>query len=345
MKALVTGWCPKHDRIYERADRCPECGTTLVPIGAPKPAVPSTEHRETLDIDAPNSAVLAPTPSRNPWRNRAAVAAAIVVAFVLGLVFPRADRQASNEDAAFAGVRDRTPVVAVSEIAGKGSIELVSLRQSGEQVHARFRALAGFPDPTLIQDASLGVTVRTATSSGTPFGLSDVGLAATPDGFTVTGRLDAPGDIVEIRILSIQVREEHAPEWRADVSSIWPTGKVEPRVLRVIGQSIEIADGTVGLVALLAWSDRIDAVFELRGAGGEPGNLSEIGGLEMLVTPARMHRSRIGGVSITASRTDQISAGQLMARFEGVPGDAEGVIIRATRLLIFAGGPWVWRLT
>ncbi|MGH2725623.1 MAG: hypothetical protein ACRDKS_01475, partial [Actinomycetota bacterium] len=244
-----------------------------------------------------------------------------------------------------AGSRNRTPVTAVSEIAGRGSIELVSLRQSGEQVVAAFRTLAGFPDPTLIEDAAVGVTVATKDSSGTPFGLSDVRLAAAPDGFTITGRLDAPGDIVELRILSIQVREEHAPEWRADVSSIWPAGKIEPRLLRVSGQSNEISDGTVRLIALLAWSDRLDAVFELRGAGGEPGNRSEIAGLEMLVTPSREHRSRIGGVSITASRTEQISAGQLLARFEAVPGDAETVIIRATRLLIFAEGPWVWRLT
>lgn len=345
MKALVTGWCPKHDRIYERADRCPDCGTELVPIGAPKPAVRPMEHRETLDLDAPDPAVLASAPARNPWRNRAAVAAAIVLAFVVGLVFPRTDRQATTDDAAAGGVRDRKPVAAVSEIAGKGSIEMVSLRQSGDQVNATFRTLSGFPDPTLIEDASLGVTVATETSSGTPFGLSDVSLSATPEGFTITGRLDAPGDIVELRILSIQVREEHAPEWRADVSSIWPAGNVEPRVLRITDQSNEISDGSVSLIALLGWSDRIDAVFELRGAEGAPGNLSQIGGLEMLVTPARMHRSRIGGVSITASRTDQISAGQLMARFEGVPGDAETVIIRATQLLIFSEGPWVWRLT
>lgn len=342
MKALATGWCPRHDRIYERADRCPECGTALVPVGAARPAARPEEHQEVLDVDEPEPAVVAPV--RSPWRPRVAVAAAIVAAFILGLVFPRGDRQAATGDLGPAGPRERSPVTAISDIAGSGTIELVSLRQTGEQVNASFRALAGFPDPTLIEDAAVGVVVATKDSSGTPFGLSDVRLAADSDGFRITGRIDAPGDIVELRILSIQVRVEHAPEWRADVSSIWPAGKAEPRVLRVTDQSSAIADGTVRLIALLGWSDRLEAVFELRGAGGLPGNRSQIGGLEMLVTPPRAHRSRIGGVSITASRTDQISAGQLLARFEAVPGDAGVVIIRATRLLVFTEGPWVWRL-
>jgi hypothetical protein len=339
VKTLASGWCPKHDRVFEKANRCPECGTTLVPLeAASKPSKPE-DHRSVVD---PDVAEPAPTPVRNPWVARVALAAAIVTAFVLGLVFPRDGADAPLPDSQTA-LRRRTATTSIAQTP-HGTLSMVGLTQTDERLTAVFRTVSGFADPRLIGDAAVELSIAgTGGAEGRSFSLSETRLIANAEGFTITGRLDAPGDIVELRISSLQVQDPRTPEWRVDLSAIWPVKGSQPTVLHAEDRQSS-ASGTIVLTALLGWSDRVEAVFDLRDPQGAAGMRSEIVGFDMLVTPVGA-TGNVQGRSITAIQTEQVSVGQIVARFESVPANAGSVVIRATGLLNFVEGPWRWRLS
>lgn len=338
MKTLASGWCPKHDRVFSKTDRCPECGTALIPLETTGRHAPPEEHRSVLDpaVEAP-----APTAPRKPWVLRLVVAAALAGAFLLGLVFPRNEPEPAP--AANAVPRETRPVEDTAAVPGSGTLRLGLLIQTGDRVTAVFSTVAGFPNPRLIEGAAVEVTTEHAGPSGATFSVSDVQLTTHADGFTITGRLDTPIKVVEVRITSIQVRAEQAPEWGANISSIWPVGEDEPKVLRLSKGSRAVAGGSVRLATLIGWRDRLEAVFELRGPDGSPGNRAEITGLELLSTSPSA-AGTLQGSAIAASHTELVSAGQMIARFEGVSEDAGPIVIRAIRLLNFLAGPWIWRL-
>ena len=339
MKTLASGWCPKHDRVFEKANRCPECGTALVPLrAAPKPSEPG-DHRSVVDPDVAESA---PPRVGSPWIVRAAVAAAVIAAFVLGLVFPRDGPEVPGPGSTTA-LRRRTTTSSIAQ-APSGTIRLVGLTQTDERLTAVFRTISGFADPRLIGDAAVELTIEGTTGAGgRTFSLSETHLIANAEGFTITGRLDAPGDVVELRISSLQVQDPRTPTWRADLSAMLPVKGSQPKVLHVEhGQPL--ASGSIALTAVLGWSDRVEAVFDLRDHKGAAGNRSEIVGFDMLITPAGA-TGNVQGRAITAIQTEQVSVGQIVARFESVPADAGPVVIRATGVLNFVEGPWRWRLS
>jgi hypothetical protein len=268
---------------------------------------------------------------------------ALVVAFALGLVFPRDLPAPVPEDTAGAS----RELVAIQPQAGAAGaqIQLERMSQSGDRITASFRTLTGFSVPRLIEGAAAEVTVAASGGGGRSFSVSDVDLVVDANGFTLAGRLDQPGRVISLRISSIQVLAERSPEWSANVSSVWPVvPDDEPQVLRVKQPSRAVAGGTVRLTALIAWSDRLEAVFELKGLGGEAGNRAEIAGFELLTSsPGASTGTNVHGRSISASDTELISAGQMIARFESVPNDAGPMVIRATRVFDFIAGPWTWR--
>ena len=339
MKTLASGWCPKHDRVFERTNDCPECGTALVPLEAAKEIIPRDAP---LVLDEPGEPEPAAS-STNPWIFRSFVAIALVGAFVLGLVFPRDEPEPGPEDTS--GFAPELVAVQPEADAAGGAIRLERATQSADRLTASFRTLTGFSVPRLIEGAAVEVTVEAIGGGGRSFSVSDVDLVVTGNGFTVSGRLDQPGRVIGLRISSIQVLADRTPEWAANVSSVWPVASdVEPRVLRVKQPSRPVAGGSVRLTALIAWSDRLEAVFELKGLGGEAGNRAEIAGFELLTSsPGPATGTNVHGRSISASHTDLISAGQMIARFESVPDDAGPVVIRATEVFDFIAGPWTWR--
>ena len=213
------------------------------------------------------------------------------------------------------------------------------------RITASFRTLTGFGDPRLIEGAAVEVTTEQPGSEESTFSVSDVHLVANSGGFMIAGVLERPGTVVQLRISTIQVASDQALEWPANVSSVWPVGfEAEPRVLRVTQPARAVAGGSIRLTALIAWSDRLEAVFELKGLGGEAGTRAQIAGFELLTTsPGAATGTNVHGRSISASDTEQISAGQMIARFESVPDDAGPMIIRATRVFDFIVGPWTWR--
>lgn len=342
MKALVAGWCPKHDRVYAKADRCPDCGTALVPLETEKEPPRRDEHRSVVDADADEPA--APVPARNPWLTRLLLATALVAAFLLGLILPRGEPETlPSAPGSRAAARTFTPVE--PQAGGiDGEIRMLSLTQNGERVTADFRTVLGFDDPRRIEGAAVEVTTVSEAAGESTFSLSAVNLVSDSRGFTIAGRLDAPGIVLSLRITSIQVRAEHTPEWRVNLSSALPVRGPPPSLVRVTQPAQEVAGGSVRLTTILGWQDRVEAVFELKGSDGAPGVRSEIVGFDMLVTPAGSTGNDVQGRSITASQIDQVSAAQIMARFESVPDNAGTVTIRASRVLNFLQGPWNWRL-
>ena len=338
MKTLAAGWCPKHDRVFERANDCPECGTALVPLGAAKEITPRDAP---LVLDEPGRPEA--EPSKNPWVFRTLIAMALIGAFVLGLVFPRNEPASDPEGAP--GVSRELAAVRPEAGAAGAQIQLERMTQDGDRITASFRTVTGFSVPRLIEGAAVEVTVAATGGGGRSFSVSDVDLVVHANGFTLTGRLDQPGRVTSLRISSIQVLADRTPEWSANVSSMWPVGPgEEPRVLRVKQPPRAVAGGSVRLTALIAWSDRLEAVFELRGLGGEAGNRAEIAGFELLTSsPGESTGTNVHGRAISASDTEQISAGQIIARFESVPDDAGPLVIRATRVFDFIAGPWTWQ--
>jgi hypothetical protein len=272
------------------------------------------------------------------------LASALVAAFLLGLILPREETETLPADPGTrAAARTFTPVE--PQAGGiDGEIRMLSLTQNGERVTADFRTVVGFDDPRRIEGAAIEVTTVSEGAGESTFSLSDVNLVSDSRGFTIAGRLDAPGVVVSMRITSIQVRADHAPEWRVNLSSALPVRGPPPSVLRVAQAAQEVAEGSVRLTTILGWQDRVEAVFELRGDDGAPGMRSEILGFDMLVTPAGSTGNDVQGRSITASQIDQVSAAQIIARFESVPDDAGAVTIRASRVLNFLQGAWTWRV-
>lgn len=343
--ALVGGWCPKHDKVYDTADdRCPDCGTTLVPMGD-RPGEPEPNEELLTAEPIPATALSPGPPARSPWIPRALVAAGLAGAFLLGVLFPRTEPDLaprSSGKVARVQVRPGRLITAIG-----GQLRLVELVQLGDRITAEFETFEGFADPKFIEGAALEVTTDGGSSGESTFGISDTQLVPSATGFQVRGRLEVTDEpVVEIRITSIQIGGDQFPSWTVNISSIWPVTGPEPKLLRVSGQTRQAGEGSIRLVSVLGWSNRLEAVFELRGLGSPSDLRYRLTGIQLAVDRTDAPGTRVGQAPQTfaATNEEQISAGQLIARFEGLPLDAKRVTIRATQLLRFVNGPWSWRI-
>jgi hypothetical protein len=347
-KALASGWCPKHDRLYTDAgDRCPDCGTALVPVGsgAPKPRARTTEEvlsagGEPLDGPARPEP---PPPARNPWIVRGAIAAGLIAAFVLGLVFPRTELDPQPIRRGVSISRDVRPRRSATMPAGEIRLDLVT--QKGKDVQADFTVFAGFPDPRLIEGASVEVTTDGGTAGESTAGLTEVRLLPGPTGFQITGELEAADEpLVKIRITTLQLRLDETPSWDVDLSRIWPVTRANEPTLQRVGEARPVAEATMRLSSVLGWADRLEAFFDITAAGGEAARV-EVGALEIAVQRRDASGTRIGQ---TPQRLDAVletvSPTQVRARFEGIPADAGRTTLRATGVRRFLNGPWTWDL-
>ena len=348
MKTLTSGWCPKHDRVYQRTDRCPDCGTALVPVEPPLNA--KAKQAATIFEDPDTAAEQAPAtpaaPARVPpgplpairfgrWPRRGAVALALLAAFGLGSILPRSD---PSREALAPEPREIRPRIPVDRSIEGIAIRLDRIVQTGPALSAVFVVFSGALDPRQIEDAAVMVTTASDT-----FSVDDARVRPSRGGFTIDGTLQSGDPIIELRITSIQVLDASAPEWGVDLSSVWPVGADEPRVLRVAGRAEEVEGGTVRLTALVCWRDRIEAVFALRDDEGKPGNRSEMAGFELHTAIPNASQTLVGR-AIASTATELTSAGQLIVRFESIPENAGRIVILANRVLDFVAGPWIWRL-
>lgn len=351
MKTLASGWCPKHDRVYQRTDRCPDCGTALVRLEPPldaKTKEPATVF-EDPDTAVERTPATAAPPAQGPrgpfaairfgrWPRRGAIALALLAAFALGSMLPRN----VSRDALEPVTREVRPRRVARSIEGT-AIRLDLVRQAETAFNAVFVVQSGPIDPRQIEDAAVEVTTGRSEFAEETYSVDDARVRPSRGGFTIDGRLQSSEPIRELRITSIQVLDPSAPEWGADVSSVWPVGADEPRVLRVPGRAENVEGGTVRLTALVCWRDRIEAVFALRDDEGKPGNRSEMAEFE-LRTAIRNTSQTLAGRAIASTATELTSAGQLIVRFESIPENADRVVILANRVLDFVAGPWIWRL-
>jgi hypothetical protein len=345
VRTLASGWCPKHDRVYQRTDRCPDCGTALVPVEPPLNA----EAKQPLVEDPPVAPDAPPgppaAPAQNPparfgrWPRRGTIALALVAAFGLGSMLPRNE---PSRDSLEPVARETRPGRVARSIEGT-AIRLELVRQTAAVFSAVFVMESGAIDPRQIEDAAVEVTTGRSEFAEETYSVDEVTVRPSRAGFTVDGTLQSQEPIRELRITSIQVLDNSAPEWGADLSSVWPVGAEEPRVLRVAGRAEQVEGGTVRLTALVCWRDRIEAVFALRDDEGEPGNRSELAGFELRTAIPNTSQTLVGR-AIASSDAELTSAGQLIVRFELIPENADRVVILASRVLDFVAGPWIWRL-
>ncbi|MGH2794176.1 MAG: hypothetical protein ACRDKG_07700 [Actinomycetota bacterium] len=343
MRTLASGWCPKDDRVYQHADRCPDCGTALIPLEPPLHAETAQEivpQAADTPIDERPPIERPPTSGGRRWPRRLAIVLALLAAFGLGSVLP--EDETPTGEAPIGAARETNLRDQIARAPGGATLFLSRVVQSSSAFTAVFSPGPGSPDARLIEDAAVEVTIGMDDSERT-FSVSDVSVSPIVGGFTITGKLPSPTPIRQLRISSIQVRDPAAPEWGANISSMWPVGADEPRVLRLPEAPRPVERGSIRLASLIGWRDRMEAVFELLGDDGTPGNRSEMVGLELLTSTPNSAGTLVGR-AIAASDVELVSAGQLIARFESLPDNAGPIVIRATRLLSFVGGPWTWRL-
>lgn len=336
------GWCPKHDKVFEsKTGVCPECGTKLVALGAATPSADS--HEEIVSQEAPGaesrtSGVLTPegpAPVARVWFTRGIVAAAIAGAFALGLVFPNTDSEPAASTTSEPVERVLRPAKLVAR--DEGALRLDRVIQNGKELFAEFAVFQGFGAAGSIEGVSIDVTTLGRGGARSSFSVPDVKVATSPSGFTISGTLEVADEaVVEIRVASVQVVGDEQPSWNLDISNIWPAGNAEPKVLRPTGSTRSVGAGSVRLTALLGWSDRLEAVFELRGVGTTDDDLRyRLAGLE--IVPRR-------GPAVSADEEQQVSPSQVIVRFSRVPESAGTIELRATRVLIFMNGPWTYTL-
>lgn len=345
--SLAEGWCPKHDRVFASSDgRCPECGTKLVALSdAASEASPEAAGEEILSPPELEPTTVAAVPSRTTWIKRGILAGAVVAAFVLGLVFPRTQ----PEDRPLGSGKPVSLNVEVNQTISTpaGVVRLRSVNQLGKRIEATFSVFEGFSTPRLLDGASVEVsTVAGGSAARSSFGLGDTKLISDPQGFTITGELEAEDErISTLRITTLAVRVEASPSWDAELGSIWPASAAnEPRVLHV-GRSQDVGGGRVTLATLLAWSDRLEAVFNFEGLEEGQSHRYEFGGIQLEVARTDASGTRIGGtLQSLGGSVDQRSTTQLVATFTAVPPQARTVTLRAVNLVLFISGPWTWEV-
>jgi hypothetical protein len=333
------GWCPKHDKVFESSSgRCPECGTTLVTLGAAPAAPAGPIHEEILvrepEAAAAEPATAAPASSGRAWVVRGVVAASIAGAFALGIVFPRTEPDAVSTKA----VRPAKLALHPRQIVATnvGSLRLDRVVQNGKDFVAEFAVFHGLGPPGSIEGAAVEVTVRSGAGGTSSFGLSDVKLVTGATGFTISGTLEVADErVVEIRLVTVEVLGDETPTWTADISGIWPVGAAEPKILRIAQPARQVGEGSVRLTGLLGWKDRLEAVFEMRGAGTSSDVRYSLNTIQLLIA---------GDDPLVATGEEQVSPSQIIVRFTRVPRDAARIDVVATRVLHFLTGPWTFRL-
>jgi hypothetical protein len=321
------GWCPVDDRVYEGTGGvCPDCGTALVDTA------PRMVEAEAIPAERPGSGSLVA---------RAAIAGAVVGAFILGLSFQRGKDEGSPRATPSPAAVSRDVHVGTVVHADSGDLRLNRFVQERDAFTATFTSGKGFPDPQFVR----GVAVEVSTvRDGTPevFGVSDVQLTRLDAGFMVQGHMpDRSGRITEIRLSSVQITVSARPEWRIDLGGIWPVRGPEPAVLHV-GEGRTVGSGAIRLVSIVSWKDRLEVAFELRGLrAGDTGTFA-INEIE-IETLRGSGVDRNGTSSVLAATVqEQIAPAEIVARFEGLPPGVGIVTIRAARLSRFLAGPWTW---
>lgn len=344
-RAITTGWCPKHDRLYTDTDgRCPDCGTALVRVGGESPPhPPPAEEILAVGPEPPLSAETPAPPARNPWLVRGGIAAGLAATFALGLLFPRTEPDPAPVGEGTVVARVLRPRQSVTQPAGEIRLDVVT--QDGKRIQADFSVFAGFPDPRLIEGASLEVTTDGGAAGESTAGLREVRLLPNPTGFQISGELEqADEPLVNLRITTLQLRLDQTPSWDADISRVWPaTRSTEPTVLRV-GQVRVVEDASIRLASVLGWADRLELMFDVTAPSGDAARV-ELGAIEIAVQRRDATGTRVGQTPQRIEAVlETVSPTQVRARFEAVPAEAGRTTMRATGIRRFLNGPWTWNL-
>jgi hypothetical protein len=309
----------------------------------PQPAsIPEAEAE--LDIQVVASGAPVDHVVRSPRTSRALIGAALVVAFAVGLFFPRSQPDEPVRQPALSNVSQDVRIGSIARTSA-GALRLERLTQRDDAFTAVVTIIEGFPDPELVTGAAVEVTTDGSLDARREFGVSDVELSRRPRGFVVRGELQpGAGRVIGLRLSSIQVAVAEVPEWIVDVSAVWPVRGTAPGVVHVGARRTAGAGNALRLVSVLTWRDRMEADLELIGAGsGDPGHFS-VDTIELVARHNTETGQDRGRITLAAAQQEQISPSEILARFEGVPKETRRVTIRVSRLSHFLAGPWSWRL-
>ena len=314
---------------------------------APAPTEPqkAAAAEADLDVQVVTSGPPVDPVVRSPRTSRALIGAALVSAFAVGLFFPRSQSDGPVREPVLSNVSQDVRVDSIARTSA-GALRLERLTQRGNSFTAVVTIIEGFPDPELVTGAAVEVTTEGSANTRREFGVSDVEVTrARGSGFLVRGELESgAGRVIGLRLSSIQVRVAELPEWIVDVSAVWPVRGTAPGVVHVGARRSAGAGNALRLVSVLTWRDRMEADLELISAGsGEPGHFS-VDGLELVARHDTDGLQERADITLAAAHQEQISPSEILARFEGVPGETQRVTIRASELSHFLAGPWSWRL-
>lgn len=322
-------------------DRCPECGTSLVAVAA-RPRrrvarlvlVDDPEHAERPPIGGATEPE--PRPGRTPWPARSLVSAVIATAFVSGLLLPNRSTEGDGARSADAPVILDLALGRASD-AGGIALTLDEVVQRGRVLVANFQVRDGL-DPALLERAEVAVVVGHRDAAAQSLSLGSLPVRVTPTGFQISTQL--PSEDQPLRALSLtglQIAVAGNLQWSVDVSSIWPaTATNEPRVLRV-RKDVRVDGRLVSLVFLLAWRDRLEALFDIS-------DLNASGRLEYEFDEYRLSwRDPVTGiVEVRHEIGARGPLGQLEIEFEPFPVSVGEITIGLSDASRVIEGVWSW---
>jgi len=325
----MKGWCPVHDRVYETSDGlCPRCGSALVDAAddaaqapGPTPIVISAEPQH--EAEPPDRIAGWSLPSSRT----VIAAAAVAVAFVVGLAFPRG------------GTRDAQPASGTHEVRSEYTLgvnardagvvlRLESFSQRGTNVVARFTV----PGDTIAIGRIRSVELVLQNGDRT-IAQPTIGVRTTVSGFIAEGNvLDAPTvPVTAIGVASLLLDSTGGGTMTLDLRSVWPaTRTTEPRAHHATG-TLRLSDGrTLRLTGLVGWVGRIDARF----AASD-------------VPRGWIYNDEFTLVSLGSTTRSNVNPldGSVDVSFVGVPAVAQRaqLRVRCVDLTIQGFGGWLWR--
>jgi hypothetical protein len=316
----MTGWCPIHDRTFEAGDGlCPKCGTALVTDDAPDERPIVIEQTTPLG----GGEVVSAGPRGRPATSTVAgIAAAIVIAFVAGLAFPRGEEEPAP--AALPEITADLSVGATRHNAGV-PLRLESFTQRGRNMVARLTVADG-------ADIDLGRLRSVSVTYIMPGGgeISDeVSVRATVAGFILEGALHSSptSAVLGLRIEALNFAAGSGADIPIDISGAWPaTRGNQPRASKATG-ALKPGDGrTLSISGLVGWVDRLEIGLTVKGA--RPG---WVYGSEFQLVSQSLH----SGILLEGAGTSTV-------RFESLPTDKRRWALRVAVSGISAIGPWEW---
>jgi hypothetical protein len=345
----MRGWCPVDDRVVDAPDdRCPRCGTSLVPlatrtepersvvvVGGEDDESPATliavETKETVD---PRPAPPTPPAEVGPWAIAAAAVVVVVGAFLLGVAVTRGGSSPARSGAVPRAREDYT--VRVQRTGAGVVLRLERFEQRGRDVVLRVTVP---PQPGVDIGRIRSLRVVTLTANGERAGAFDLDARTTTTGFIAFGRAvdDARTPVTGIELSTITLEETSGARLAADLTGVWPlTPSAAPNAKRALATSTPTADGrTFRLTGLVGWSDRLEARVEV--SGGRPGWVYEEGYAIVVGQKSPVEGSEV----VDDARDDSIR----YVIFRGF-GRAEGpatILVGGDRLTI--AGHWRWMFT